>query len=579
MSDSSVIDRAFAQDKQLRKRVFDAIQTSPQHAPLFEDIARYHLTHTSNGTGDATDNDSEPASKKRKLVNGSSVSTSQPPSTTLSKQNRQVLLEARDVSFSIPQRKKLHLGIAQYTGGGEDKNKSATGNTTPSTHTLFARNPATSSIEFEVDLNQFAYALRLPVPEKATKQYNFCLLPRSTSTSTSNSTSTNSTYTNSGSTSTVEPIIWTVNHGPLKSLQISDPKLTKIISDSDSEPDQTFSIALNHILQTATRGNVSLTYPTETEFASAKPESHRKSDKAYHVKAFRGSKDGFLFFLENGIFFGFKKPLAFFAFDDIVSISYTSVLQRTFNLNVAYRPSSSGDAATTIPNGDEDVQEIEFSMLDQADFPGIDAYVKRHGLQDASLAESRRAAAAAAKKAGGGGGVAGSTGGGVNTATSGVDDGGEEEEDTRTELEKAQQQLEDEEDELEEDYDPGSEGESDGSGGSSESDADDDNDDGHDQRASGRKKKANNHSGQNRDLVAEELGSEAEDVSITEDEVEEQEGHEDNEADPDGGEQHAAEEEEYDEDEDEVEDEHYDDHKNTWAHEAGMPDPDDEDQL
>ena len=30
-------------------------------------------------------------------------------------------------------------------------------------------------------------------------------------------------------------------------------------------------------------------------------------------------------------------------------------------------------------------------MIDQADFAGIDAYVKRHGLQDASLAETRRA--------------------------------------------------------------------------------------------------------------------------------------------------------------------------------------------
>ncbi|KAL2411177.1 Histone chaperone [Exophiala dermatitidis] len=595
MSDSNVIDRAFAQDKQLRKRVFDAMHplfylsttdTSPQHAPLFEDIARYHLNYAGSGSVDATDHDNEPASKKRKLVNGSSASTSQPPSTTLPKQNRQVLLEARDISFSIPQRKKLHLGIARY-GGGEDK--SATGNTTPSTYTLFTRNPATSSIEFEVDLNQFAYALRLPVPEKATKQYNFCLLPRSTT----NSTPTN---TNTSSTSTVEPIIWTINHGPLKSLQISDPELTKIISDSHCEADQIFSIALNHILQTATRGNVSLTYPAETEFASAKPESHRKSDKAYHVKAFRGSKDGFLFFLENGIFFGFKKPLAFFAFDDIVSISYTSVLQRTFNLNVAYRPpataTASSGGAIGISDGDEDtVQEIEFSMLDQADFPGIDAYVKRHGLQDASLAESRRAAAARKAAAGGTGGTIGGGGGagGVNTATSGVDDGEEEEEDTRTELEKAQQQLEDEEDELEEDYDPGSEGESDGSGGSSESD--DDNDDGHDQRGSGRKKKVNNISGQNRDLVAEELGSEAEDVSITEDEEEEQEEHEDDEADPDGGEQDAVEEEEYDEEEDQ--DEHYDDHKNasagkkdtsqlqkdTWAYEAGMPDPDDEDQL
>jgi hypothetical protein len=35
-----------------------------------------------------------------------------------------------------------------------------------------------------------------------------------------------------------------------------------------------------------------VTYPDEAEFVSATPESHRKGEKAYHVKAFRGSKDG-----------------------------------------------------------------------------------------------------------------------------------------------------------------------------------------------------------------------------------------------------------------------------------------------
>lgn len=32
--------------------------------------------------------------------------------------------------------------------------------------------------------------------------------------------------------------------------------------------------------------------PDEREFASAVPEAHRKGEKAYHVKAFRGSKEG-----------------------------------------------------------------------------------------------------------------------------------------------------------------------------------------------------------------------------------------------------------------------------------------------
>ena len=36
--------------------------------------------------------------------------------------------------------------------------------------------------------------------------------------------------------------------------------------------------------------------PDPEEFASAMPEPHRKGEKAYHVKAFRGSKEGMSFF-------------------------------------------------------------------------------------------------------------------------------------------------------------------------------------------------------------------------------------------------------------------------------------------
>lgn len=35
--------------------------------------------------------------------------------------------------------------------------------------------------------------------------------------------------------------------------------------------------------------------PDEREFVSAVPEAHRKGEKAYHVKAFRGSKEGMEF--------------------------------------------------------------------------------------------------------------------------------------------------------------------------------------------------------------------------------------------------------------------------------------------
>lgn len=400
----------------------------------------------------ASNGNNEPLSKKRKL---DEPATTHPTHTATDKQRR-VLLEARDISFSLPQRKKLHLGLVQYGSKLDEKG---------STFAIQARNPATNQVEFECPMSAFAHALRVPVPEKAQKQYNFCLLPAS------------------DSGAATEAVIWTVNHGPLKSCHIHDPELVK-------GTDDVLEQALDFVMQ-QTGGK--LIMPSDDQFASSLRESHRKADVAYHVKAFRGSKEGtftllycalinsltspgYLFFLSTGIFFGFKKPLLFFPFSDIESVSYTSVLQRTFNMNVLVRLGP-----------EEAPSEIEFSMLDQADFAGIDGYVKKHQLQDASLAEARRA-----KKVG-------KVNGGKNASTETEDDDG------RTELEKAEQELEDEEDEMEEDYDPDEDGDEDGS----ESDSEDED--------------ADYSRGKGTDLVAAELGSEAEDVSQSEDEEAEDE--------------------------------------------------------
>ena len=187
---------------------------------------------------------------------------------------------------------------------------------------------------------------------------------------------------------------------------------------------------------------------------------------------------GYLFFLSSGIFFGFKKPLIFFAFENIESISYTSVLQRTFNLNIATRLASNPDES----------QEFEFCMIDQANHAGIDAYIRKHGLQDASLAEARRA-----RKLN------------INGAK-GEDQGDDvtNGEDRESELQKAQRELEDREEEEEEDYDPDDDDDSDGSATSSE-------DEEHGDSQCDNQHEDDEH----RDLVKEELGSEAEDVDLS----------------------------------------------------------------
>lgn len=160
----------------------------------------------------------------------------------------------------------------------------------------------------------------------------------------------------------------------------------------------------------------------------------------------------------------------FFSFENVESISYTSVLQRTFNLNINARAL---DSSTVL--------EFEFSMIDQADYAGIDTYIKRHGLQDASLAEKRRA-----KKL--------NVNGPKDEGENGDAADGDE-----SELHKAHRELEDQEDEEEEDYDPGSDADSGGSGSSSEEEDYED---------------YNQQEHEGRNLVEEELGSEAEDVKV-----------------------------------------------------------------
>lgn len=392
-----------------------AIQTAkaPEHESLFRDIADYiqHIQHAA--TQEPLKSQDEQPFKKRKLEH-------RPLDTE--GWHKDTVCEVADLAFSIPQRRKLKLSVNQSASAG-----------------LRAIN-ASGTPEFGVNWDCVRDIVCLPVPEKAQAQYNFCVF-----SATTDGLATDQT-------------VWTVPD--------TVPKDGIFVGLTTSQPGGTYRTLLITILNEALKPyKKRVIEPNIQEFASQVVQAHRKAEPAYHIKAFRGSKDGFLFLLPTGIFWGFKKPLELFSFDAVDSVSYTSVLQRTFNLNLAARVAT-----------DAEPQEFEFSMIDQADFAGIDDYVRRHELQDASMAEQRRA-----KKLN----VNGIKG--EQAKQEGVDQ-------EEGELEKATREAEDLEDEEEDDenFDPGSEGESEGSGSGSEEDEDE-----HEGRA-----------GSN--LVDEELASEAE---------------------------------------------------------------------
>lgn len=328
------------------------------------------------------------------------------------------------MSFSIPQRKKFTLELLDKKDGG------------------IRAIGASGSVEFSIAWKDVDQIFCLPVPEKAKKQHNFVVIPV-------HGDGVNPLPEHLQGVAP-EPIIWTFEEATGKN----------IIEGEDPGPGP-MAEAIHHCLIQAGTGK-EVVFPDADEFASATPESHRKGDKAYHVKAHRGSKEGelravpryillltirsgYLFFTAVGILYGYKKPLAYFDFSSINSIAYAAVLRNTFNLVITTQ-----------------TQEIEFGMLDQADYAGINDYVQKHGLQDASLAAARRAKKLNVNKPK-------DKSNGANVAAVADANDAEEEE---SELQKAERELQDQEDDEEEDYDPGSEGESEGSGSDSEDEDD-----------------------------------------------------------------------------------------------------------
>ncbi|KAK1623361.1 hypothetical protein BDP81DRAFT_454479 [Colletotrichum phormii] len=425
--DSQRLEAVFQSRPDILQGIQKAANT-PDRVALFNNIASF-VHEQINGP--------EPASKRRRTdegptngfkssnTNGAAAKPAPKTTGTGNAADEEVLLEIKEISVSVPQRKKYELCFTA--------------------NFLYARLPNTTTpvegIIYAWD--DIEYLFYLPVPEKTQVQHNYVLFPRGTCLPTKTSPEK-------------EALVFTVPATAPKAGTIGGPKANAASAVSDTYRGL-FDWALTTHLSSA--GNPAEIVAADPNiFHSLVRQPHRPSEKAVHVKAFRGSKDGYLFFLPNGILYGFKKPLVFLPIDRIVAMSYTSVLQRTFNIVVEVF--TEGDAT----------EEIEFGMLDQEDYGGIDeSYVKRHGLQDRSMAEQRKAKMELTE----------------NLKKKGVDAdagaNGEADANGMTELEKAhleaEQALQEDEDEDEEDYDPGSEGESEGSGSSDDDDDDDDDDD------------------------------------------------------------------------------------------------------
>ncbi len=154
------------------------------------------------------------------------------------------------MSFLVAQRKKLTLEVSPVTDEG-----------------LRAKNPTTGTVEFGIEWRDVQHAVCLPMPEKVQRQYTFCVFP----------THGDGVTVAPEGVRAAEPMVWTVPD--------TVPKNAILGSERNGLTQRFLNNSLGHVRK-------KIVEPEEREFASTLVQAHRKGEKAYHVKAFRGSKDG-----------------------------------------------------------------------------------------------------------------------------------------------------------------------------------------------------------------------------------------------------------------------------------------------
>lgn len=255
------IDAAFASNADLRKRVHAAIDQNPSQSTLFGDVSAFILSQ-------ASQQPTESAAKKRKLEesngthNGATAAAAPAPAAaptpgaggSLTSAATPAFKTYTGVSFSIPQRKKFTLELVDKRDGG-----------------IRAIGPS-GNVEFALAWKDVDQIFCLPVPEKAKKQHNFIVIPV-------HGDGVNP-VPDELKAAAPEPIVWTFEEATGKN----------VVEGEDPGPGP-MAEAIHHCLIQARTGK-EVVFPDADEFASAIPESHRKAEKAYHVKAHRGSKEG-----------------------------------------------------------------------------------------------------------------------------------------------------------------------------------------------------------------------------------------------------------------------------------------------
>ncbi|KAI7874313.1 Rtt106-domain-containing protein [Lichtheimia hyalospora FSU 10163] len=316
------------EDLELRLSVEELTRTTPDSIPVIQRLIAYYAEKLSILHGERE--------RKRAKIDHHAV-------------DLQDAVSISDISVQLPARKKYTLVL--------------------SSKILVLRNPKTEETDFSYTLEDMQLVVCVPSPG-ATKGDTFALFSKQAG---------------------MDPVVFNIPHkapNPLVIKRTGD-QADEILTESGQKRDRLLSLL-------SANGQIPTSRPCRKAFQTTiessktgKPVVGMMEEDGNTIRCYANTylkaKEGCLYFLPQGILYGFKKPAIFFPLDSISSTYFCNIMQHTFNLVLVLKENHSplGSAISD--------KTIEFSLIEQSEYTGIDSYIQACGINDSSMSEEKMA--------------------------------------------------------------------------------------------------------------------------------------------------------------------------------------------
>ncbi|KAI9263229.1 hypothetical protein BDA99DRAFT_571939 [Phascolomyces articulosus] len=286
--------------------------------------------------------------KKRKIDAAPSTTTA-----TTSTEPQQKTAIMNDISFQLPARKKFNLVLT-------------------SSRQLLLVNTKTEETDYTFDLNTIQQTCCVPSPAPTKGGYTFILFFKIA----------------------MDPIVFSIQ--PKGDLLIQRPLSSSSTTTITDDKEKMIIQLLTELSGLQVQLSSKQVYLSTVISATT---GKRPDEDRFYANVYLKNKEGCLYFLPHGILFGFKKPVYYFPLNVLASTFYSGITQHTFNLTLVLRKGK-GPLGSLFNNKEEEDggATLEFSMIEQSEFGGIDEYIKKMGINDKSMSEENMAPETKARK-------------------------------------------------------------------------------------------------------------------------------------------------------------------------------------